>query len=139
MSGLPANMTSPSKDPDLIPAEQEGLSVNTEERQTSSGVLSEDFHTTFNESISSNNDYVMDGDCSSSSSDQSISSSEAEDTDPGQQANTPTKVTRKKSRRKNSRKSAARNTLYVLIDKLIAAQNAANERFAALEEKYKQS
>lgn len=135
MGGLSTSMSSPSKEPDLIPAEQEGLNISSGERQASC-VMTDDFHATFPESISSNNDYMMNEEGSSSSSDQSISSSEADDTDGGQRTrNSPTEATRKKSTRKSCRKSARRSALYALIDKLIAAQNAANERFAALEEK----
>lgn len=131
MGRLSTNMSPPSKEPDLIPTEQEG--VSSEERQAA-GVISNDFHATFPESISSNTDYMMDEEDSSSSSDQSMSSSETDNAETRQHArNTSIITTRRKSTRKTRRKSS--NTLYVLIDKLIAAQNAASERFAALEEK----
>ena len=83
----------------------------------------------------------LDEDDSSVSSDQESMSNLSSDIDHAEvTTQTPVSKSRvrskKSSRRRKSSRSKKLSAIYVLIDKVIASQSAANERFAALEERY---
>ncbi len=141
MGVIPVGLPSASdKDPDMVvTANQEEIGGADVERQRTS-VLGDDFANNFQTTLESGGGFLGDGDGDSStaSSDQdSVSSSEIDRVEVTPEAAVlKHKVRSKKpSRRKKGGRSRRRSAIYVLIDKVIAAQSAANERFAALEER----
>jgi hypothetical protein len=88
--------------------------------------------------MDSGGDFLDEDDSSVSSDQESMSSSDIDHAEVTTQ--TPVSKIRvrskKSSRRKKRSRSKKLSAIYLLIDKVIAAQSAANERFAALEERY---
>jgi uncharacterized protein (DUF927 family) len=82
--------------------------------------------------------FLDEGDSSISSDPETMSSSDIDLAEVTTQTPvTKSKVRSKKpSRRRKGSRSKRLSAIYVLIDKVIAAQSAANERFASLEERY---
>lgn len=87
--------------------------------------------------MGSGGDFQDEGDSSVSSDPESMSSSDMDHAEvPTQTQISKNRVrSTKLSRRRKNKRSKRLSAIYVLIDKVIAAQSAANERFAALEER----
>ena len=142
MGGITVGLPPASdKDPASVAVEanQEEVGGEEVERQRTS-VLSDEFANNFPTTLEAGDDFLADGDSSTVSSDpETVSSSEIDQVEvPITAVSKSTKSsrsTKKPSRRKKDSRSKRRSAIYVLIDKVIAAQSAANERFAALEER----
>lgn len=140
MGGVSVGLPSASdKDPDMaVAAGQEEMDGGEVDRQRGS-VLGDEFATNFQSTLGPDGDFLADdGDSSTISSDpESVSSSEIDHAEMTTQAAVSKNKTRSKkpSRREKGSRSRRRSMVYILIDKVIAAQAAANERFAALEER----
>lgn len=141
MGGLSAGVTMPSAEkesPDLIvPSGTEGLDAG-DDRQRSTTVLPDDFPAHFQASLGPSGDFMAEG-SSGGTSDLSSSEDDEVEVPPARTAESSApknnnKVTKRSSRHRKN-KSKRRSAVYVLIDKIIASQSAANERFAALEER----
>lgn len=135
-----------------LEAENNGGDGGGEDRHShprNASSLPDDFQTHFQPSLGPSSDFMADG-SSGGTSDLSTDDDEngtamvvehrsteemssAAHESKGNKASTSSK---KSSRHRKSRGSRRRSTIYVLIDKIIASQAAANERFAALEERY---
>lgn len=139
MGGISVNLPSASeKDPDLVAVvSQEEIDGGEVDDRHRTNVLGDEFTDNFQTPLETDGDFLADDDSSTISSDpESTSSSEADQVELTAQTTVSKSKTRnKKPRRKKGSRSRRRSAIYVLIDKVIAAQNAANERFAALEER----
>lgn len=129
MGGVAVPVAQNEKDSsDLLVPQATGQEVEpgvADERQQS---LSDDFASSFPASLGPNADFLATG--SSSTSDQSSSDAEATEMD-----TTIASGIKNKSKKSHHRKRSRKSAVYVLIDKIIAAQATSNERFAALEER----
>lgn len=139
MGGISMSLPSTSdKEPEMVVPDAGQVEIdNTGIDRQRTNVLNVEFASPFQTTLESGGDFLADGDTTTISSDpESVSSSEVDQTEVVSQTATKCKVRSKKpSRRKKGSRSKKRSAIYVLIDKVIAAQSAANERFAALEER----
>ncbi|XP_059350813.1 uncharacterized protein LOC130694927 [Daphnia carinata] len=78
---------------------------------------------------------LIDDDSSASSNSESFSGFDAEDVVPPKRVPKHKDKRRKPSRKRKESRSERRSAVYILIDKVISAQSAANERLSALEER----
>lgn len=121
MEGIPSVSSAISKGrSDDTTCNHEEMDGAETEGQTSNNVMDEDF---------------LDDDSSASSDPESVSSSDAEDVAPQRRVPKHRDRRKKTSRKRKESRSKRRSAVYVLIDKVISAQSAANERFSALEER----
>lgn len=144
MEGIPAVSSANSKDRgnDITgnDEEMEGAEI---ERPTTNNVLGDDFASTSSgmpvkiNALILEQDFLDDDDSSASSDLESISSTETDEFDLAthRRASKHRDRRRKPSRKRKHSHSKRHSAIYVLIDKVIAAQSAANERYAALEER----
>ncbi|XP_032780398.2 uncharacterized protein LOC116933717 isoform X2 [Daphnia magna] len=141
MEGIPSVSSAISKcRSDDTTCNHEEMDGAETEGQTSNNVMGDDFvEKSFGIPIKMNillsDEDFLDDDSSASSDPESVSSSDAEDVAPQRRVPKHRDRRKKTSRKRKESRSKRRSAVYVLIDKVISAQSAANERFSALEER----
>ncbi|KAI9556683.1 hypothetical protein GHT06_016473 [Daphnia sinensis] len=142
MEGIPSVSSATSKargadgncnhEEEMDGAETEGPTPNN---VMGNGLIEQGFGNTIQINILLLDEDFLDEDSSASSDPESVSSSDAEDVAPQRKVPKHRDKRRKPSRKRKESRSKRRSAVYVLIDKVISAQSAANERFSALEER----